>query len=341
MRPEIDNPLKTRLSRRGTIKLAAGTALAAAMPLDALAQDASPSPELDGMSPSPMLGVPNAYWKYPDPFTTVAATPGKGGKVSFLFFSDLNVKSRDDSQYWQELEHRLGVTLDVTFVPGANYAEKMATAFAGGDFPDIMHVITLAYPQISEFMLQGAFTDITSYLDGDARHTFPNLNAMPSYAFENSKLNGVLFGVPSPTSLQPNGLWYRGDWLTKLGATPPANADEFLNMIDRFAKEDPDGNGSADTYGNSFDNLNPFETRFAHAMFRVPAEGDGFGFNPIRTAPSPTRLKRRNSGLVWNGCERCGRQAPAIQTRQHRTVRISASSLWVLRLARSATPTFC
>ena len=64
-------------------------------------------------------------------------------------------------------------------------------------FPDLVFVLDLLYPQASEFKVQGAFTDVTQYLDGDARQAFPNLAAMPSYAFENSKLNGVLYGTPA------------------------------------------------------------------------------------------------------------------------------------------------
>ncbi|MGH2533126.1 MAG: extracellular solute-binding protein [Thermomicrobiales bacterium] len=274
-----------RLTRRDTLRLTGAAALGSLLPAGvATAQDASPV-AAEGFFPSPMSGVPNAYYQYPAPFTTVTETPGKGGSVSMLFLSDLRIKPRDDNQYWQELERRLGVTFDVTFIPGAAYAERMATVFAGGDFPDLMHVFTLLYPQVSEFMVQGAFTDVTSYLDGESRAAFPNLATFPDYAFENSKLNGVLYGVPSPTSLQPNGLWYRADWLEALGQAPPANAAEFLQMIDGMAHNDPDGNGQPDTYGNSSDTVNPFETRFVHAMFRVPAEGDGFGFtlNPDDT----------------------------------------------------------
>ncbi|MGH2562342.1 MAG: extracellular solute-binding protein [Thermomicrobiales bacterium] len=269
---------QSRLTRRDALRLTGAAALGTLLPAGAAsAQDASPVAG-EGFFPSPMPGVPNAYYQYPVPFTTVAAPPGKGGSVSMLFLSDLRIKEKSDNQYWQELERRLGVTFDVTFIPGAAYAERMATAFAGGEFPDLMHVFTLLYPQVSEFVVQGAFTDVTAYLDGGGRAAFPNLSTFPDYAFENSKLNGVLFGVPSPTSAQPNGLWYRADWLEALGQTPPANAAEFLQMIDGMAHNDPDGNGSPDTYGNSSDTVNPFETRFVHAMFRVPAEGDGFGF---------------------------------------------------------------
>jgi putative aldouronate transport system substrate-binding protein len=277
---EID--LNPRLSRRDALKLAGGAAMASMLPVGASAQDATPA-AVDGMYPSPIEGVPNAYYKYPAPFQTVTQTPGSGGTVKLAHLSDVRIKPRDDNQYWQQLEERLGVTLDVTLIPGAAYAERMATMIAGGDFPDLVFLLGLLYPQISEFQIQGAFTDVTAYLDGEARNAFPNLAAMPSYSFENSKLNGVLYGVPSPTSLQPNCLWYRADWLQTVGMAPPTNAAEFLQMIQAFAQNDPDGNGSNDTYGTSFERLDAVSQRFIHSMFRVGAEGDGWIVNPDGT----------------------------------------------------------
>jgi len=267
-----------RITRRDALKVAGG-AVAGSLIVKGSAGAQEASPAAAGFFPSPIEGVPNAYYEYPTPFTTVDSPPGKGGTVRLAHLSDKRINDRADNQYWQELETRLGVTLDVTLLPGAAYAERMATMIAGGDFPDLLFVLDLLYPQASEFKIQGAFTDVTAYLDGDARQAFPNLAAMPSYAFENSKLNGVLYGVPSPTSLQPNALWYRGDWLTSAGLSAPANAAEFLNMINAFTTGDPDGNGNNDTYGTSFERLDAVSQRFIHSMFRVGAEGNGWIVN--------------------------------------------------------------
>ncbi len=269
----------TRVSRREALKVAGAATIALGTHSTSAAQEASPAPATEGMSPSPIEGVPDAYWQYPEPFTSVETTPGTGGRFSVLLSNDKQVNDRDDNRFWQELENRLGVTLDFTFLPGSAYAAKMATTFASGDFPDLMNVYTLLYPQVSEYTVQGAFLDVTDYLDDAGRAAFPNLQRFPGYAFENSKLNGRLFGVPNPTSLQPNALWYREDWRANLGVPIPTDAASFQAMIEQFTTGDPDGNGSTDTYGNASDSVNPFETRFVHAMFRVPAEGDGFGFS--------------------------------------------------------------
>ncbi|MGH2562341.1 MAG: extracellular solute-binding protein [Thermomicrobiales bacterium] len=267
-----------RFSRRDALKVTGGVALGSLIPSQVAAQDASPVAD-EGFFPSPIEGVPNAYYRYPDPFPTVTETPGSGGAVKLTHISDKRINDRDSNQYWQGLEERLGVQLDVTLIPGAAYAERMATIIAGGDFPDLLFVLGLLYPQASEFKIQGAFTDLTPYLDGDARQAYSNLSGFPSYSIENAKLNGVLYGVPSPTSLQPNALWYRGDWLATAGLAAPTSAAEFLELARVFTENDPDGNGSNDTYGTSFERLDAISQRFVHSMFRVKAEGDGWIVN--------------------------------------------------------------
>jgi putative aldouronate transport system substrate-binding protein len=275
----------THLSRRDALRVAAGAAMTPLLVGRGVAAqgDATPAPDDQGFFPSPIEGVPDAYYRYPEPFQTVAQVPGSGGTVSLALLSDKRIKARDENAYWQELEARLGVTIDAQLWPGAAYAERMATTIAGGDFPDLMHVFTLLYPQATEFQIQGAFADLTQYLDGDARNVFPNLAAFPSYSWENSKVNGVQYGVPNPTSLQPNALWYRADWLETVGLAAPTNAAEALGMWQAFAQNDPDGNGAADTYGLSFERLNAIEQRFIHGMFRVLAEGDDFILAPDGT----------------------------------------------------------
>src|SRR5688500_6997524 len=98
-----DRDLSTKLSRRDALKITGGAALAAALPFGAAAQDATPA-ATDGMFPSPIEGVPNAYYKYPTPFQTVTQTPGSGGTVKLAHLSDVRIKPRDENQYWKELE---------------------------------------------------------------------------------------------------------------------------------------------------------------------------------------------------------------------------------------------
>ena len=63
------------ITRRDALKVAGAAGLALTRIRDLAAEEASPpaSPVAEGMSPSPIEGVPNAYWQYPEATTTVDA----------------------------------------------------------------------------------------------------------------------------------------------------------------------------------------------------------------------------------------------------------------------------
>lgn len=79
-------------------------------------------------------------------------------------------------------------------------------------------------------------------------------------------------GVPKCRTLAGSPLLFRRDWAEKLGNPQPKNADEFADLLGKFTKGDPDGNGQADTYalGSGTDTLDRFCLTFFRNMFRVP-----------------------------------------------------------------------
>ncbi len=98
---------------------------------------------------------------------------------------------------------------------GADNATKFATLMAGNDLPDIMHIflgITNAPAGITEFM-KAQCADLTPYLGGDAVKDYPNLAAIPTYAWQNSLsvIDGKLYQWPIHRYLPgaaPNGGYF-------------------------------------------------------------------------------------------------------------------------------------
>jgi putative aldouronate transport system substrate-binding protein len=280
--PRVLEPfIRSSMTRRHALRVAGIATIGAATAGTPALRAQSPvaSPDANGMIPSPMAGVPAIYTAYPEPWQSVTETPGTGSKVRIFWLTDKRIKGRDENAWWQDLERRLGVELDLQLIPGAAYGDKIATTIAGGDMPELMHVFELLSPQQAKFKLQGAYADVTEALAKESRAAFPNLNALPEYVYQNSRLNGVLYGVPNIFPIQPNAQWYRGDWADALGIAKPADAASYRAMLEAFTLNDPDGNGQAGTYGTAFEQLNGFEQRFIHGMFRVPVEGDGFRKN--------------------------------------------------------------
>ena len=85
---------------------------------------------------------------------------------------------------------------------------------------------------------------------------------MPKYSAEMEKLdpniwqyglyNGKNWGVPKVFLEGATGLLpaYNSNWLKKVGYTePPKTLEQLEDVLTKFAKNDPDGNGKNDTYG--------------------------------------------------------------------------------------------
>ncbi len=160
-------------------------------------------------------------------------------------------------------EHGINVDIEIVYIEQANYAELINTRVIGGTAPDV-------------FLAQSDNT-LQTYYDQGAIKTwdeeFFKENAPDVYEFiTNGAVNGDLADsvelwrefatrdeeMITIPSFKPDGsmpykqLVYRGDWLEALGVSEdelPTTVDEFVDLMYRFAKEDPDGNGKDDTYG--------------------------------------------------------------------------------------------
>ena len=213
-------------------------------------------PMATGRIPSPGGDVPDAYTKYPPQlFKSVNATPGRGGKVSkFAILYGTPAKAHDQNQYWQELEKRLGVSLDVIQAPATSYEEKLAAITSGGDVSDLMWLSPP--PDHLKIIAQGAYTDLTPYLGGDAINEFPNLARYPKRIWNVVSFNGKIYGAPYLLMRGNNSFYFRQDWAEKVGFGTQKNADDVFNMFVAMSKNHPDG-GTGTTYGLSSSSPRP------------------------------------------------------------------------------------
>ncbi len=165
-------------------------------------------------------------------------------------------------------KHGINVKLEPVYIENANYSDIISARLAdisGETVPDV-------------FLGQSANKIRTMYEQGVIRgwdYDFFKENAPVAAAFlEGGAVNGAqasevdawkkaamigdqMVVIPS---MKPDGsmpykqLIYRGDWIDNLGLTEdtlPMTIDEFVELMRRFTKEDPDGNGIDDTYGMS------------------------------------------------------------------------------------------
>jgi len=278
LRPASENDPRRGIDRRTLLKGAAGAAMAGAAMgggTGASAQSTpAASPTDETFIPSGVEGVPDAYLAPPEPFTSYDGVPGNGGTVrTFTISYNPPPPPRDENQYWQELEKRLGVTWEPIITPQPDYGARSATLIASGDLPDIYYLNPgQSAAQQWQAMAQGAFQDLTPYLTGDALQQFPNLATIPEFMWKNSMFQGKILGVPRPGTRNGNIPFYRGDWMESLGLAEPTNIDELKVVLAAMTNDDPDGNGQQDTWGQGRyqGGWEAFDNQLVHRMFKVP-----------------------------------------------------------------------
>lgn len=246
-----------------------------------LAQEnqATPAADANGTIPGGP-GVPDAYLRPLPPFSSVEGVPGRGGTVTVLQrLAGTTAPSlpREENRHWQQLEERLGVRWEPTFVPAPAYEERLAVDTAGGELTDLTTIYLDAAPAQNRAILQGAYADLTDYLTGDALAEYPNLARYPDRVWQNSRIGGRLYGVPRLLENGPPILFMRQNWATDAGIPQPRNAEEFLQLMKAFTQDDPDGNGQPDTWGLGGVTGTDFAYGFFAQVFRVP---NGWRRNP-------------------------------------------------------------
>ena len=158
--------------------------------------------------PSPAPNVPDAYTAPLPPFQSVNFVPGGGGTVNVFSVTYSKPETpKSMNKFWQELESRLNVTWNVNLAPGDKiYIEKASTLLASGDVPDLFLISPAIAPSLVHAIQQGAFTDLTPYLSGNALNDYPNLASFPPVLSEEIAVNGKIYGVPRPRVITGSAL---------------------------------------------------------------------------------------------------------------------------------------
>lgn len=255
---------------------------------------ASPGADASGRDASGRIagtlpGVPDVYVKPPPLFKSVNGIPGKGGKVTtYQIAYNPPVPPRGENKYWQELEKRLGVQIEATIVPaGDQYTQKIAALTAGGDLPDLTFVLSYMAPDQFKVLQQGGYTDLTSYVTPGALKEYPNLTLFPERIWKNSAYKSKNYGVPKPRFNISGARHFRSDWAKKFNMTQMKNADDYFKLMQDYTKNDPDGNGKADTFGIGAHAADLFSLTATQCQFGVPngwrKNADGTLTNAIET----------------------------------------------------------
>lgn len=178
-----------------------------------------------------------------------SATASDGPVQMEWLVSQTTAEVDDNAEVVKMIEERFNIDLKGFYVDPNNYQENLNVKFAGGEMPDVMVV--------------GSPADLATYIEGGIvgelpietiREKAPNF-AKVADEYDDGSLwttmiyKGKNYGVPNPMNQQPMAMFWRKDWLDKLGLEVPTTVEEYEKVLTAFVEQDPDGNGKKDTAG--------------------------------------------------------------------------------------------
>jgi putative aldouronate transport system substrate-binding protein len=159
------------------------------------------------------------------------------------------------------VEKLIGKKLDISWVPDADYNDKLNVTLASNNIPDVM-VADEKSPSFVRAAEAGAFWELTGKLD-----KYPNLKALDERTARNSSINGKIYGIYRIRPALRSAVLIRKDWLAKVGLPLPETVDDLYRIGKAFTEQDPDGNGKKDTYGliipkwpGNYSSFSPYDT---------------------------------------------------------------------------------
>ncbi|KQX48776.1 MULTISPECIES: extracellular solute-binding protein [unclassified Paenibacillus] len=164
--------------------------------------------------------------------------------ISLMVPQYAEIGPSNDSALIKKLNEKLNIKLDIQWIPGASYNDKISVLAASNSLPDVYRIAPEDYMQWRD---RGVFLDVKPYLGA-----YPNLTKqLPEAAWMELNAKGSYYGIPYYGIPHLFSMSIRKDWLDKLNLKVPETIDEFYNVAKAFVTQDPDGNGKADTTGFS------------------------------------------------------------------------------------------
>lgn len=182
-----------------------------------------------------------------------AANSGESGYPTITFMavdhSGHALSNENSDKVVAKMEEYTETHVEFQWEANDSYKEKFGVVLM--DKENMPMILTSPDSEIKGSVIDAArkdaFWDLTPFLEDE--EAYPNLSQIKDEVKDGLTVDGKLVGLPRSRVIGRNGMSYRTDWAEKFGITEVKTIDDVYNMLYKFAKEDPDGNGKDDTYG--------------------------------------------------------------------------------------------
>lgn len=158
-----------------------------------------------------------------------------------------DAQKNDMYKMWEDI---MGIKVENSILCASNaMTEKFQLAIASDEIPDfgIVDAATLASLIKNDMVM-----DMTDIYDQWATDNLKAIAGQQDNAlFAPTLKDGRYMAIPVANTVGDSYpiLWIRSDWLDALGLKAPSTMEEVFAIAEKFAADDPDGNGKDDTYG--------------------------------------------------------------------------------------------
>lgn len=152
--------------------------------------------------------------------------------------------------YTRTYHDRLGIDYKFLWTcPSSQRSEKINVMIASDQLPDVFNIDKANFDKLQK---AGKLADITSAVQNYAtKYSKKYLSGLYQPLLDMGVRDGKIYGLAAGAFAYTDSaemIWIRADWLKKLGLAVPTTFSDLVKVMDAFVKNDPDGNGKADTY---------------------------------------------------------------------------------------------
>lgn len=187
--------------------------------------------------------VVDAFEHYPaKPFKSwTKEPPGRGGPVNVAIAAYYPPPTPyEQNSTWHAVNQQLNAEVRMNIIPATDWRVKFSAIMASGDLPDIIHIyFGVRWTPNTVPFIKAQAADLTPYLAGDAIKAYPNLAAIPTYAWQNSlsSIDGALYQWPIHRYLPGLSYFFKNTDIydKEIGADyVPKDAQDFRKVLEQL-----------------------------------------------------------------------------------------------------------